>query len=457
MKRYDIILIGTGQATGTILPELLKMKLKIGIVESDKTGGTCVNWGCTPTKTLIASARAAHMARRGQDFGVEIKDFSINFGKVMERVNNIRFPDSQGFEAWLKKVTDFYHGVGFFIDDHTIKVGEDTLYGSKIIIHTGTRARKPQITGIDTVPWLDNKGILALKELPEQLLVVGGSYIGLEFAQAFRRLGSNVSVLQHGERIVSREDPDISRIACEILTDEGINFHFKTELQGLEKTEQGVKINFTQNGKSESLSGSQVLIAIGRLPNTDMLNLSAAGVETNDRGFIPVNDVGQTSVPYIYAIGDVNDRGAFTHTSVHDGQVFLEHLNGGNRKISNRIPIYSMFIDPPLARVGMSELEAGESGKKVLMATRKMDSISRAKEKDEKNGIIKLLVEEKSKLILGATVFGVGGDEIIGMIALAMQSGLPYTKLQDTVIPHPTVSELVPWIFNDLKPLEVHL
>lgn len=453
MKKYDIILIGTGQATGTILPELLNMNFNIGIVESDKTGGTCVNWGCTPTKTLIASARAAHIARRGRDFGVEIRDFSINFMKVMERVNNIRFPASDGFEAWLKKVTGFYHGQASFLDGHTIKVENDTLYGSKIIIHTGTRARIPQITGIYTVPWLDNKGILALEELPEHLLVVGGSYIGLEFAQAFRRFGSKVSVIEYGDRIISREDPDISKIAREILTEEGINFHLKAELQGLEKTGQGVTINFTQNGKPESLSGSHVLIAVGRLPNTDTLNLSAAGVETNNRGFIMVNDAGQTSVPHIYALGDVNGRGAFTHTSVHDGQVFLEHLKGGNKKISDRIPIHSMFIDPPLARVGMSELEARQSGKKVLMATREMNSISRAKEKDEKSGLIKLLVEEKSNLILGATIFGVGGDEIIGMLALAMQAGLPYTKLQDTVIPHPTVSEVVPWIFADLKPL----
>ncbi len=327
MKTYDIILIGTGQATGTILPELFNMNFNIGIVESDKTGGTCINWGCTPTKTLIAGARAAHIARRGRDFGVEITDFSIKFGKVMKRVNNIRFPASDGLEAWLKKVTDFYHGQASFLDGHTIKVGNDTLYGSKIIIHTGTRARIPQITGSDTVPWLDNKGILALEELPEHLLVVGGSYIGLEFAQAFRRFGSKVSVIEFGDRIVPREDPDISKIAKEILTEEGINFHLKAELQGLEKTEQGVKINFTQNGKPESLSGSHVLLAAGRLPNTDTLNLSAAGVETNERGFIMVNDAGQTSVPHIYALGDVNGRGAFTHTSVHDGQVFLEHLN----------------------------------------------------------------------------------------------------------------------------------
>jgi pyruvate/2-oxoglutarate dehydrogenase complex dihydrolipoamide dehydrogenase (E3) component len=393
------------------------------------------------------------MTRRGGDFGIETGDISINFKKVMERVNSIRNPASDGFESWLKKVTDFYHGEASFLDDHTIQVGEEIFHGSKIIIHTGTRARKPQIEGVDSVPWMDNKGILALDKLPEHLLVIGGSYIGLEFSQAFRRLGSNVSVLEHGERIVSREDPDISIIATEILEEEGINFHYNIEILGLEETEQGVRVNFTRNGKPESLSGSHLLIAIGRVPNTDMLNLPVTGVETNGRGYIKVNDKGQTTVPHIYALGDVNGRGAFTHTSVHDGQVFLEHLNGGSRSISDRIPIYSMFIDPPLARVGISESQAAKLDKKVLVATRKMETISRAKEKDEKSGMIKVIVDPETELILGAAVFGVGGDEIIGMIALAMQAGLPYTKLQDTVIPHPTVLELVPWVFNDLKPL----
>ena len=317
----------------------------------------------------------------------------------------------------------------------------------------GTRARDPEVPGIDTVPWLDNKGILALEALPEHLLVVGGSYIGLEFAQAFRRLGSEVSVLQRGDRIISREDPDVSRIAREVLSDEGINFHLNADFTGLEKQGDGAKVLYSHNGDNKSLSGSHVLIAVGRLPNTDMLNLAAAGVKTNPRGFIEVNNVGQTSVPHIFALGDVNGGSAFTHASVHDGQVFLEHLNGGSKKISLRRPIHSMFIDPPLARVGMSEEEAKRTGKSMFIATREMASINRAREKDETHGIIKLIVEKDSNLIKGATIFGVGGDEIIGMVALAMQSGLEYTKLQDTVLPHPTVAELVPWIFADLKPL----
>ncbi|MDA3852447.1 MAG: mercuric reductase [Spirochaetaceae bacterium] len=454
MKTYDIIIIGTGQATATILPELLNMKLKIAVVESDKVGGSCVNWGCTPTKTLIASARAAHMARRGSDFGIDVTVITVDFGKIMKRINDIRLPASDGLKSWLKKVTDFYPGEASFLDEHTLKVGPDTLHGKKIIIHTGTRSRKPKISGIDTVSWLDNKGILSLEKLPEHLLVIGGSYIGLEFAQAFRRLGSRVTVLEKGERIASKEDSDISQIADELLKAEGIDFHVNTEILGLEKTNEGVRVDYIEAGKKDSLSAAHVLIAIGRVPNTDMLNLKAAGVDVDKGGFINVNEVGQTSVPHIYALGDVNGRGAFTHTSVNDGQVFLDHLKGGERKIRDRIKIYSMFIDPPLARVGMSEQEAGSLGEKVLMATKKMDTISRAREKDEKSGIIKVIVEEESKLILGATVFGVGGDEVIGILALAMQAGLPYTRLQETVLPHPTVAELVPWVFADLKPLD---
>ncbi len=451
MKRYDIVLIGTGQATGTIIPELLKKDLSIAVIESDKTGGTCVNWGCTPTKTLIASARAAHMVRRSSDFGIEVQDFTIDFKKIMTRVNDIRIPSSEGFESWLKKVTDFYPCEASFVDNHTIRVGDEQIYGEIIIIHTGTRSRIPQLPGIDNIPWLDNKGILSLDVLPDHLLVIGASYIGLEFAQAFKRLGSKVTVIGNRNRIIPREDPDIGEAALEILKKEGINFFLNAETTGFDKTDSGVKVLYKQENREKSVEGSHLLLAIGRVPNTDMLNLSAAGLETDPRGFISVNPIGQTEIDHIYALGDVNGGSAFTHTSVHDGQVFLDHLNGGSKKISDRIPIHSMFIDPPLARVGLSESEAELSGKDFLVATRKMNTISRAKEKDEKDGLIKLIVEKGSNLILGATIFGVGGDEIIGMIALAIQGGLPYTKLQETVIPHPTVSELIPWIFSDLK------
>jgi len=453
MKTYDIILIGTGQATGTILPELLKRDLKIAVAESDRVGGSCVNWGCTPTKTLIASARAAHMAHRGRDFGIVNPDVSVDFSAVMKRVNDMRIPASNGFRSWLEEVTDFYPGTARFTDDHTLDIGGSEIRGEKIIIHTGTRARAPSIPGIDDVTWLDNKGILDLDRLPEHLLIVGGSYIGLEFAQAFRRLGSRVTVFEHNDRIVTREDPDISAAALEILEQEGITFQFSAETTKLAPSsayQDGVTMYYRQNNEDKTINGSHILLAVGRVPNSDRLNLEAAGVSVNRRGFIEVDDVGRTSVPHIYALGDVNGRGAFTHTSVHDGQVFLDHLNGGDKKISDRIPIHAMYIDPPLARVGMSQTEAEQSGKQIRTAKMDMRSISRAKEKSETSGFIKVVVEKDTDLILGASVFGVGGDEIISMFAVVMQAKLPFTAIRNTVLPHPTVSELVPWVFDRL-------
>ncbi len=454
MKNYDVILVGTGQATGSIVPELLEMGRSLAIVEGDRVGGTCVNWGCTPTKTLVASARAAHMARRGPDFGVASTGLSVDFGRVMKRVNDIRVPGSEGFQSWLEDISDFYSGWAEFVDEHTLRVGEQEIRGEQIIIHTGATAVKPAIEGIDTVPWLDNKGILALEELPEHLLVLGGSYIGLEFAQAFRRLGSRVTVLEYGDRLIGREDPDVSEVARELLEAEGISFQLQAEALKLSGSQGSIRLEYRQNGETAQLQGSHILIGVGRKPATERLNLPAAGVKTNERGFIEVDDVGRSSTPHIFALGDVNGRGAFTHTSVHDGQVFIDHLKGGNCTIAHRTLVYSMFIDPPLARVGMTTAQARESGKKVLEATRQMSAINRAREKDETHGFVRLLVDGDTQKLLGATVFGVGGDEIIGMLALAIQAELPYTVIQETVLPHPTVSELLPWIFADLKPLE---
>ncbi|MFW5995474.1 MAG: mercuric reductase, partial [Spirochaetia bacterium] len=412
------------------------MGKSIAVVEADRVGGSCVNYGCTPTKTLVASARVAHMAHRGEEFGIRLTGQETNFPRVHERVNAMRDPATKGFQQWLEQATDFYPGWASFVDDHTVAIGETSIYGEQILIHTGTRARVPNFPGIDTVPWLDNKGVLDLEEVPEHLVVIGGSYIGLEFAQAFRRLGSRVTVLQRAGRLITREDPDVSEIARDVLSGEGVEVLVNTDIQALERSGSGsgVRVKYAQQGKGGVVEGSHLLIGIGRVPNSDMLNLPAAGVDTDKRGFIPVDDYGRTSVPHIFALGDVNGRGAFTHTSVHDGQVYMDLLKGAAsaRKISDRTPIHSMFIDPPLARVGMSEAEARESGKNVLVATRPMSRINRAREKDETDGIVKVFVDADTKHILGATIFGVGGDEIIGMLALAMQAGLPYTMLQDT-------------------------
>ncbi len=456
MKSYDVILIGTGQATGTILPKILKEKLSVAIIEEDRVGGTCVNWGCTPTKALVASARVARMVRRSDDFGIEVPKMQINFAGVMERVNAIRNDATSGFRKWLEEVSDFYPAQGRFIDEHTVAVGESTIRGEAIIIHTGTRARKPDILGINTIPWLNNRGILDLKELPEHLLIVGGSYIGLEFGQAFRRFGSRVTVFEHGERIVYREDPEISTIAQELLEAEGMDFHLNSSPLYVEQKGKKIILRYAQGKDEHEITGTHILMATGRIPSSAELNLSAAGIETDKNGYISVDDYGRTSKKHIYALGDVNGKGAFTHTSVHDGQVFLDHFfKQGKRRISDRTRTYVMYIDPPLARVGMNETEAAEKGIDALVGTMPMSLVSRAKEKAETLGTMKVVVEKSSGKLLGATIFGVGGDEVIGMLALAIQAGLPYSTLQNTVIPHPTVGEMVPWLFADLKLLPV--
>jgi len=455
MDKYDAILIGTGQATGTVVSGLVKLGQRVAVIERDRVGGTCVNWGCTPTKTIVASARAAHMVRRAGDFGIDVSGFTVNFARVMERQNDIRNGNSDGLRKYLEDATDFYEGSASFISDTEVQVGEHTLSAERIYIHTGARARTPEITGMVDLPYLDNKGILALEELPEHLIVVGGSYIGLEFSQAFRRFGSKITVLERAPRVMPREDEDIAAEARSILADEGIDILCDTRVTSAQPGPNGgVTVKFQHDGSEQSVSGSHVLVATGRVANTDGLNLSAAGVETDERGYIRVNDQLQTNVPHIYAIGDVNGRGAFTHTSVHDGQVVLKNLNGEDWKASDRIMIYSMFIDPPLARVGMNEEQARKSGRNVLTAKMPMSRISRAREKDETRGLVKFLVDAESKEILGGAILGVGGDEIINGIAAWMSTGLPYTDFQRTVLVHPTVAELMPWVFDGLKPLK---
>lgn len=457
MKQYDVIIIGTGQATGTILGRLLELKRSVAVIESDRTGGSCVNWGCTPTKTLIASARVAHMVSRAGEFGINVAHQTTDFSKVMQRVDAIRNTASNGFTSWLEDTVDYYRGFGRFVDSHTVEVDGTRIRGEQIVIHTGTRSRPLDIPGMATVGWLDNKRLLDLKELPRHLLILGGSYIGMEFGQAFRRFGSDVTILEASSDLIFREDKDISDIARKIMEDEGVTCITSAKVSAVSQHADGtIAVAFEQDGQSRSIEASHVLVAVGRLPNTDGLGLELAGVQTDEQGFIEVDDQCRTSVPHIFALGDVNGKGAFTHTSVHDGQVFLSMLEGGAKKVSDRIPTYSLFIDPPLARVGMTERQVIEAKIPYLVSTKEMSTISRAKEKGETNGRIKILVDQRDDTILGAAVFGVGGDEVIGMIALAMQAGLRYQTIQDTVIPHPTVAELIPWMFQDLH-TEVHV
>jgi len=465
MKQYDVIWIGTGQAAGTVLSRLTGAGKSVAVIEGGRFGGTCVNYGCTPTKTLVASARAAHMAHRGPDFGVIIEQYSIDFNKVMARQNAIRNAGSSGLESWIGGMpgVDLYKDYAQFVDDHTLRVGAESIVGDTIVIHAGARSRKPPIPGLDQINWLDNVGLLDLSVLPQHLVIIGGSYISMEFAQAFRRFGSEVTILERGPQLMFREDTDIAEIARDILLGEGINIEFNVQVDsvgpstGAEQDEK-VEVRIMRDGNADLVRGSHLMVAAGRVPNTEKLNLEAAGVTMNERGFIPVNDTMQTNVPHIYAVGDVNGEAAFTHTSVNDGEIFWDHYSDTvpadeARKLSDRIITYAMFIDPPLGRVGMSEKDARKSDRNLLMATLPMARISRAREKDETDGLVKIIVDADTEEFLGATILGVGGDEIINVFTPFMYTGQSYKLFRRAVLIHPTVAELMPWILDDLKPL----
>ncbi len=456
MKNYDVIWIGTGQATGTIIPRLAAAGKRVALIEGGKVGGSCVNYGCTPTKTLVASARAAHMARRGPDFGVEIAEYSINFETVRARMNSMR--DNSGMEEWLRTMQgiDLYPEYAHFLSEHEVQVGNDIISGDTIVIHTGTRSLQVPIAGLDEVDWLDNAGLLDLDTVPEHLVIVGGSYIGIEFGQIFRRFGAEVTILEGADQLIPREDADIATAATDILTGEGITVLTGTPVQSVKQDGAGqVYVTFDTPDGTETIHGSHLLLAVGRVPNSDKLALDAAGVKANRQGYIPVDDTMQTNVDHIYAIGDVNGAGAFTHTSVNDGEIFWDNYTGdGDRKLSDRVPIHAMYIDPPLGRIGMSERQARDSGRNVLIATRPMAHISRAKEKDETAGLIKILVDADTEEFLGAAILGVGGDEVINIFAPYMHAKQSYKTFRKATLAHPTVGELLPWILDDLQPLQ---
>lgn len=448
----------------TIVPQIVAMGKRVAVVEGAQFGGTCVNSGCTPTKTLVASAYAMHAARRGDEFGFSVSGMDVNFAGVMAPQQENRRVAAASIEKRLTELTDgnVFNGFAEFVNPHEVLVDGQKISGDTFVIHVGTRANVPDLPGIDTVPWLTNETILDLEELPEHLVIVGGSYIALEFGQLFRRLGSDVTVLERGSRLVAREDQDISELVASRMTDEGINVRYDCNLSSVAPVD-GVTLTFEQKGNTRSVSGSHVLFAVGRSPNSERLNLGVAGVETNERGYITVNDVLQTSAPHVYAVGDVNGRGAFTHTSVNDGEIFWDHYRRAigasaeapqwDRTLATRTVIYSMFIDPPLARVGMNETEARQSKRNVLMATMPMAHIARAREKRETHGLVKVLVDADTEELLGATVFGTSGDEVIGAFATLIQTRASYKVFRRVVFPHPTITELMPWVLDRLEPL----
>lgn len=458
MKKFDAIIIGTGQAGPSLAGRLAGAGMKVAIIERNLFGGTCVNTGCIPTKTLVASARAAYMAKRASDFGVMIDGcISVDMKKVKARKDEVSGGSNKGVEGWLKSMENctVYEGHARFEGAHTVSVGKERLEAEKIFINVGARAFIPDMPGLESVDCLTNSSMMQVDFLPEHLIIIGGSYIGLEFGQMYRRFGSEVTIVEMGSRLIQRDDEDVSETVKEILENEGVNIRLNAECISVEKRGNKVAVQVDCDSGAREVIGSHLLLAVGRKPNTDNLGLDKAGIEVDQRGYIQVDDQLQTNVPGVWALGDCNGQGAFTHTSYNDFEIVAANLlDTDPRRVSDRILCYGLYIDPPLGRVGMTEAQVSESGRKALIGKRPMTKIGRAREKGETQGFMKILVDAETKKILGAAILGVGGDEVIHSILDIMYAKMPYTVIQRAVHLHPTVSELIPTMLGELKPLE---
>ncbi len=457
-EKFDAIVIGTGQSGPSLAARLTGEGLKTAIIERKRFGGTCVNVGCVPTKALVASARAAHMARRGADFGVAIAGaIEVDMQRVKARKDAIVRQSNEGVTSWLENMENctVYRGHARFEGPHSVRVNDTRLEAERIFINTGARPHVPDMPGIDAVDYLTSSSMMDVDFLPDHLIIVGGSYIGLEFAQMYRRFGSRVTVVEMGDRLIARDDEDVSAAVKEILENEGIEVRLRAECMTLAAHDEGVAIQVACDDGAPEITGSHLLLAVGRRPNTHDLGLDEAGIETDERGFIVVDDQLRTNVPDVWATGDVNGRGAFTHTSYNDYEIVAANLFDDNpRRVSDRITAYALYIDPPLGRVGMTESEARKSGRKTLIGKMKMSRVGRARERSETQGFMKMLIDADSERILGAALLGIGGDEIVHSIIDVMYADAPYTVIQRAMPIHPTVSELIPTMLGDLKPLD---
>jgi pyruvate/2-oxoglutarate dehydrogenase complex dihydrolipoamide dehydrogenase (E3) component len=458
MQRYDAIIIGTGQAGPALAHRLAGAGKTIAVIERRFFGGTCVNTGCTPTKTLVASAYAAHMARRAADFGVKIPcEISVDMKAVKARKDHVSGLSRDGIEQSLKnlKGCKVYQGHARFVGPKSVEVGGEVLEAEWIFINVGGRALAPPVPGLDEVGYLTNSSIMDVDFLPPHLIILGGSYIGLEFAQTYRRFGSEVSVIELAPHLIAREDEDVSSAVAEILQGEGIKLHVSSSVVGVARQGNNIAVQIVRDGVASKIVGSHLLVAIGRRPNTDDLGLGIAGIAVDDRGFIKVDDELCTSVPGVWALGDCNGRGAFTHTSYNDFEIVAANiLNHEHRRVSDRIPAYALYTDPPLGRVGMTEAEVRRTGRPAMVGTVEMKRVGRAFEKGETLGFMKMLVDKASKQILGASFLGLSGDEIVHSILGLMYVNAPYTVLQKVVHIHPTVSEYIPVMAGNLKDLQ---
>jgi pyruvate/2-oxoglutarate dehydrogenase complex dihydrolipoamide dehydrogenase (E3) component len=455
-QQFDAIVIGAGQAGPSLVGRLAQAGMKVAMIERKLFGGTCVNTGCMPTKTMVASAYAAQTARRSAEYGVVTAGpINIDMKRVQARAATVTLNARNGLESWLRSMPGctVLEGHARFESPNTLRVGEQLLSAPKIFINVGGRANVPDMPGVKDVPYLTNTSMLQLQVVPKHLVVVGGSYIGLEFGQMFRRFGAEVTIVEQGARLVSREDEDVSASIATILQDEGITVRPHAECIGFASHADGVEVHVSCKQGEPTVTCSHVLLAVGRRPNTDDLGLDQAGIAVDARGYIKVDDHLATNVPGVWALGDCNGRGAFTHTSYNDFEIVASNLlDGEDRRVSRRVPAYALYIDPPLGRVGLTEAQARASGRKLLIGSRPMTKVGRAIEKGETQGFMKVIVDAQSQRILGASILGVGGDEAIHGVIDIMNADVPYTKLQQAVPIHPTVSELIPTVLGEMQP-----
>lgn len=454
MTRFDAIIIGAGQAGPPLAARLTGAGMTVAFVERKLFGGTCVNTGCMPTKTLIASAYAAHVARRAADYGVALNgDVGIDMPRVKARADKVSGDARAGVERSLRslKGCTVIQGHARFEGPDTVRVGDERLAAPRIFIDVGGRALVPDMPGVDRTPFLTNTSMLALDRVPRHLVVVGGSYVGLEFAQMYRRFGAEVTIIEKMPHLIAREDEECSEAVRDILTREGIAVRTNAECITLAPHAHGVAVGVNCTEGEPQVVGTHVLLAVGRRPNTDDLGLEQAGVAVDARGYITVDDTLATSVPGIWALGDCNGRGAFTHTAYNDYEILAANLlDGARRTLRDRIPAYALYIDPPLGRVGMTETQARATGRPLLIGKRLMSRVSRAVEKDETLGFMKVIADAETRKLLGACILGTGGDEVVHGLIDVMNAGVPYDVLQRAVPIHPTVSELIPTVLGEM-------
>lgn len=456
VESFDAIIIGAGQAGPALAARCAREGLRTAVIERGHFGGTCVNVGCVPTKTMVASARAIHMARRGSEFGFSAGDVEVKMARIKARKDEIVLKSRSGVQQWMQglKNAEVIQGDAKFIGSRTVRIGARTLTAPRIFINVGCRSVVPDLAGLSDVPYLDNASIMELTEVPDHLVVVGGSYIGLEFAQMMRRFGVQVTVVERSAKLLSREDEDVSDGIRGILEAEGVAFQLGAECLSLSRDAGRVVVGAVCGAESSAVVASHVLLAVGRRPNTDGLGLEAAGIKLDERGYIVVDEQLRTSAEGVWAVGDCNGRGAFTHTAWNDHEIVAANLfDQDPRRVSDRIPCYALFIDPALGRVGMTEREVRATGRPALLAKMPMQRVSRAREAGETLGFMKVLVDADTNRLLGAAILGMNGDEVVHGLLDIMAADQPYTAISRTMHIHPTVSELVPTLLQQLKPL----